>query len=205
MLAQDADKAGHPYAGTVRGYTPVLFLSITACEKNAVVMVEWTTSEEHGIKYYQVEKSMDGVNFYPVATLPANNKLQVGNYSWADEKPWGSIIYYRVKAIDAAGKYFISPTKIVSLQSKPAFSIFPNPLAAAAFTLNINGDKREVYQLRLFNGSGQLMMEKIILHAGGFLSYSIQLPPGGTAAGFYIVKINGERGQCVNVKLVIAG
>lgn len=204
MLAQDAARTGHPYAGVARGYTPVLFLSITASEKNAVVMVEWVTSEEHGIKEYQVEKSMDGINFYPVTILPANNKVQVGIYSWADAKRWGTIVYYRIKAIDAAGKYFISPVKTVYLQSKPVFSIFPNPVAAAAFILNINGDKKEVYQLRLFNSSGQLMMEKTILHTGGFVSYSIQLTPGWAAAGFYIVKINSERGQSVNAKLLIA-
>ncbi len=204
MLAQDAARTGDPYAGAMRGYTPVLFLSITACEKNTVVMVEWTTSEEHGIKEYQVEKSMDGINFYPVTTLPANNKLQVGSYSWADAKLWGAIIYYRVKAIDEAGKYFISPVKIVSLQSKPAFSIFPNPVQGTAFTININADKRENYQLRLFNAGGQLMMVHSILHTGGFISYNVQLPSGWTAAGFYIVKINGERGQSVNAKLLVA-
>jgi hypothetical protein len=168
-----------------------------------VVQVEWTTAEEHGIKEYQVEKSMDGINFYPVAILAANSKLQVGSYSWPDVKLWGAIIYYRIKAIDEAGKYFISPVKIVSLQSKPAISIFPNPVQVTALTININADKRESYQLRLFNASGQLIMIRDMLHTGGFVSYSIQLPLVWIADGFYIVKISGERGQSTSTKLLI--
>ena len=200
LTAQDA---GRPGRGTEeRGYTPVLFLEISAVEKNGNVLLQWTTAEEHGIKEYLAEKSMDAVKFRPLAQLPAHSKTQVGMYSYTDPGVQGGVIYYRVKAIDAAGNYFLSPVKLVSPKLKPLISIFPNPLTTDAFTLHINGDKREVYQLRMFNAGGQLMMVDAILHTGGFASYSIRLPQACT--GIYIIKINGARGQSANIRLVIA-
>lgn len=200
LLAQYSNQ---PYLNANRGYTPVLFLDITAAEKKGTVVVEWTTSEEHGIKEYLVEKSMDGSRFYAVSTLPANTKLQVGSYSWTDTKLWGAIIYYRIKAIDEAGKFYISQVKIVSLSSKPVISIFPNPVVGNVVSININADKREYYQLRLFNAGGQLIMADGFLHTGGFVSYNIQLPLCSAGNGFYILKINGERGQSITQRLLV--
>lgn len=74
--------------------------------------IEWSTDREVNIRYFNVEKSLDDITFYTLATvLPANSYSLPAHYRVNDgeliDSSW-SIVYYRVNVIDMNGKKYFS-------------------------------------------------------------------------------------------------
>src|SRR5204862_3127439 len=74
---------------------------------NNSVSLEWKTSSELNSKEFDVERSVDGVNFEAISIVPAaGNSTVTINYSHRDEDhPQKSVLYYRLKLLDIDGRY----------------------------------------------------------------------------------------------------
>lgn len=76
----------------------------------------WTTSSETNNDFFTVERSTDGINFYPVATVDgAGTTTQLHNYEAFDDYPSQGANYYRLKQTDFNGQY--SYSSIVTLNT----------------------------------------------------------------------------------------
>ena len=61
------------------------------------IEIKWTTDTETNSKYFELEKSYDGVSFHRIATVPAANQSSVErNYSYTDNEIV-ELNYYRVR------------------------------------------------------------------------------------------------------------
>jgi hypothetical protein len=68
--------------------------------------LRWSTASEHNSDYFEIQVSIDGLNWEYVGTrTAAGNSTQVQNYSYLDYFDESGIHYYRLKQIDFNGVY----------------------------------------------------------------------------------------------------
>lgn len=114
-------------------------------------LLQWQVENEINFKQYELEYSVDGINFKTIAIIEAKNQ------SAYDHKYLHTIAqneFYRIKLIDKDGSYAYS--KIVSLNTsrKLSISVYPNP-AKEFIMVDLNGIIPEKTAIILYNASGQ--------------------------------------------------
>jgi len=76
----------------------VVYEDISGQNLNIGTILNWTTLEEENVKNFIVEKSNNGVQYFPVFECTAQKEdAPTTNYSFLDVKTNGSIVYYRIK------------------------------------------------------------------------------------------------------------
>lgn len=96
---------------------PVTLLSFDGNAGNNNILLRWKTSSEHNSKYFDIEKSTDGINFYSLGlTQAAGNSAVTLNYNYTDNQPV-ALNYYRLKLIDVDNKFIYSSTILIKDES----------------------------------------------------------------------------------------
>ncbi|MGN6568751.1 MAG: S8 family serine peptidase [Flavipsychrobacter sp.] len=93
------------------------------------VKVDWTSYIDTSVKTYEIERSMDGINYSNINTVNATH-INVGNYIYTD-KPnatANSSIYYRLKWTMLNNKVYYSPIRRIDWTDVNLLeSVYPNP------------------------------------------------------------------------------
>jgi hypothetical protein len=107
---------------------PVAFKAIYGQNVEDIDKLWWETISEENMKEFQVERSMDAINFEVIQTVPAVGKANTYLYNDNSFKH-GYVNYYRVTGIDKnGGKHTTGIYPIYSTeQSLMVTAIFPNP------------------------------------------------------------------------------
>ncbi|NVO03242.1 MAG: T9SS type A sorting domain-containing protein [Bacteroidetes bacterium] len=89
-----------------------------ATEENAFVSLNWITASESDTKQFEIERSIDAVNFEQIGIVSAaGNSNELNYYSFNDENFSNhSIYYYRLKTIDNNGSISISNTIKINIK-----------------------------------------------------------------------------------------
>ncbi|MBO9681822.1 MAG: hypothetical protein J7502_03980 [Flavisolibacter sp.] len=107
---------------------PVTWLSFAVSEKNGKVMLDWTTTQEINADAYVVERSLDGIRFTPVLSLQAKGGEGRNTYSATDPAAGSATLYYRIKQVDANGKFSYSNVLRLAINGTPALKLLQNPI-----------------------------------------------------------------------------
>ncbi len=88
---------------------PVTITYFTISTENSYALLEWETATEENFSHFEIERSVDGVNWEYVGYVNGQgNKYSPTQYTYSDYQIQNSISYYRLKAIDYDGytEYF---------------------------------------------------------------------------------------------------
>jgi hypothetical protein len=144
---------------------PVELIAFEVKLKNGLPHLTWTTANELNNKGFEVEQSLDGINFKNIGFINGNGTTQeIQNYRFEDNKPSMGINYYRLKQIDLNGDFEYSD--IVSLEVKekaPTIKIFPNPVIHEQFQVSLGQVDTFPVTIQLFNMNGQLIKEEELM------------------------------------------
>jgi hypothetical protein len=180
---------------------PLTFSSLKAFQQNNNVDINWKTENEYNIKQYTLEKSTDGINFFKTFEIKANN-TKVNNYDWVDNNPLTGENYYRIQVSKIDGKIEYSHVvKVVILKGFSFIKAYPNPVQGNNFNLQISNEPAGLYELRLFNQLGYLIMQKSIKHNGGNSTQLIQ-PSQIIPKGVYQLEIIKPDGTITKIGLI---
>ena len=92
---------------------PVTLITFTGNLNDNGIRLNWKTSVEQNSKYFSIEKSQDGTNFSQIVQVAAKGiNLSVNNYDFTD-KQVNEYNYYRLKIVDADGKFTYSSTILI--------------------------------------------------------------------------------------------
>jgi hypothetical protein len=174
---------------------PVTLTRFTATAEKGQVLLTWATATEENNAYFQVERSLDGLNFSAIGQVKGHGTTnQAQQYSFRDVKPVTGTLYYRLKQVDLNGDSELSPVKAVKAVAVAAqkLPVYPNPvvsdlnialttLPAGAYTLTITS---------ITNGP----VKQKTVQAGELVSLNLQDLP----AGAYILTITGENFKQTN-------
>lgn len=158
---------------------PLTFTDIKAYENvfpgrpGKSINLEWNVENESNTARYQVEKSVDGQNFYTLSAVCLNGKGS-GHYTWIDSSALPGNNFYRVKSIDLGGISYSSTIKL-SVGLDHLVSVFPNPVVNGLINIQLTGQPKGVYIVRLINKSGQVVHSAQLNHTGMSSSQTLQL------------------------------
>jgi hypothetical protein len=146
------------YVGQV---LPLQFLQFNAQPQNSQVLLSWTVITPKEVERFEVERSIDNINFLHTGTVNGPVKLNVQqSFSDADDisNVNSTIIYYRLKVIGKTGEIKYSNILVVRLiQSRTQVSIAPNPTHDYV-SIRFFAEKNSEVKIRILNSLGKTML-----------------------------------------------
>ncbi|MFT6443042.1 MAG: hypothetical protein ACJASQ_002051 [Crocinitomicaceae bacterium] len=139
---------------------PIELLSFTAKINNANIQLDWVTSTEHNNDYFNVERSVDIVNFTSIDKINgAGNSIQTLSYSIIDNEPIEGISYYRLKQTDYNGTTSYSSNIAVEFNYKNHFivEVYPNPFSNE--TVFHTSENLKNASLIVYNSNSEIVKE----------------------------------------------
>lgn len=144
------------------------------------ILCTWTTAVEIDNAFFTVERSIDGIAFEPVGTVPgAGNSHITRHYDLLDHAPYSGTSYYRLIQMDHDDTQRTSPMVAVYLPSAALHVLaFPNP-NNGHFTITCDSpDHAMPFELR--DASGRLVRRWTM--AEGVKQEHVEI---GNASGIY--------------------
>jgi hypothetical protein len=182
----------------------VSFISINAFLNQQVVQLDWEVAAENGILYYEVQRSIDNLNFVSIGSMVSSgNSRNLVAYHWVDRNPTIGRNYYRIRSIgfDAAVKY--SPIATVNNAAKSAtISVFPNPVLDNKITVEFKNKMAGVYTIRILSTTGNVVYQTKLKHFTGNNKYVLALP-NILASQLYQMNIDAPDGSINKFKIMI--
>jgi len=140
---------------------PVEFLDFTAtCNETNATELKWSTASEHNSDYFNVEKSVDGINWKMLAKVEAaGNATERIDYSIVDsEKTRGA--YYKLWQYDVDGTVNLLATiqeSCAGFTSSSEPIIYPNPITDQELTIELRNDKVDFITVQMYSMQGTLV------------------------------------------------
>ncbi|MFC6195739.1 T9SS type A sorting domain-containing protein [Dyadobacter subterraneus] len=179
--------------GTVISPMPVKLSSFKgSCENNSVLL-KWETTWEDQNEGFEVQKSVDAINFHKVGYVAGNSTtLLKSSYEFSDTGIKSEqTFYYRLKQIDLDGSYEYS--RIIAVKSDSGdekLFVYPNPTTG---TFEIKSLELKNPEIRLYNHLGKEVPIKIS-KSENMDSYQIIIK-GNPTPGIFELKINDTNGD----------
>ncbi|MDX2045896.1 MAG: AbfB domain-containing protein [Chitinophagaceae bacterium] len=179
------------------------YLTLTAEENESNVDLNWQVSNEEGVNFYRVERSVDGVVFEPLTSLGAsgNAKRNQDYYSKDTKAPEGKL-YYRIRALDAAGNYILSNVSEVEINvSRLQMDIYPNPVTYTRnVTVKLFSERAGKAAVKLINAEGRIVKYQSLELKGG--KDMTRLDLRNLPSGLYLLEFS-QNGVRTTRKLVV--
>ena len=178
---------------------PVRLAEFSATKENQAVVLQWTTTEEHGFDRFEVEQSNDGKSWREIGRVSAKGTaLSPARYAYVDNRPFPGDSYYRLRMADLDGSFALSDIRMVSMTGSAAgsLSIYPNP-ATDHILISPSSTFFTVSSLELFDISGRKV-------AGITESLNGRLDVRALPSGLYLVKVTYSNQAVESRRLVIS-
>jgi hypothetical protein len=123
----------------------------------------------------------------------------LANYSFTDNNlPAGSIVYYRLKMIDADGRFSYSTTVATRLNNNFSNAlVYPNP-TSASLNIKLTQALTTNTTLVIMDVTGRLLKQQNISRG----QFSINVDVAALPAGRYFIKINDQQ-AVINQSFII--
>jgi hypothetical protein len=168
------------------GLVPVTLTDFRAIKANDKVILTWQATHEANFREYQVERSTNGIDFTSIGSVHGQNLF---NYNYNDNSlPNKSVVYYRLKLIDADGKAQYS--NIVSVRLNNNFSnaiVYPNP-TLGKLNIQLINPLMESSNVTVIDVTGR----KVLSSKAEAGTVNVLLNVASLPAGRYIVTINNS-------------
>ena len=122
-----------------------LVLKTTLIGHDEDVRLEWSY-ESNNVDYFNIERSIDGVNFYYVNTIQQNTTNQ---YEYIDGEPLNHLNYYRIKAYSSSNTTYSNMT-VINLNKTKQILVYPQPVNNK-LTINMGESRVSNVNVRLFD------------------------------------------------------
>lgn len=169
--------------------------SFTAVNYEQGSHLKWTTSSEINHDYFMIERSYDLTNWIDLEKVEAEGGLnEMVEYEYFDSHlDLGSVIYYRLKCVDKAGKVDYSVVKCIQAP-KSEVSISPNPTFDKVFIWGVNN----VNTIEIFNSFEQEQKKFSFLEH----PMPLELDLSDLKPGVYFIRIISDKENADVVRLV---
>jgi len=181
---------------------PVKLTSLRAVKQNNNAVLNWITASERNASQFIVERSMDRRSFEVAGSVRATGNSSVSNsYQFTDNNigrvAMGKTVYYRLRIVDADGKFEYSPMVAVSFEerTRPALNIYPNPFTANV-SIHVTADADAKANITVVDLYGKVVAEmaREVVKGDNLITVDTlqHLTPG-----VYFVKVNAGNSEMV--------
>lgn len=181
---------------------PITLLSFTAQRMPQYINLVWRTTQERNASGFEIERSVDGLNYYVIgnekATNAPGNATNAYHFMDMDAAAINATgkLFYRIRMVDKNGEFNYSQVQAVDpLRGDFKTQVMPNPIqnsSVLSIDLPVSGN----YNIKLINSVGQVIgtvwngaiekgRQNISLQRGG-------IQPSALPAGTYYLQIEGS-------------
>lgn len=167
---------------------PVRLIEFSGTNNGTVNNLQWTVTEEQGLSHYELERSIDGVNYQRVARITPRNSQIETTYNHSDVVgPNNAEYYYRLKIVEDDGTYTYSVIVFIRVVAKNNYSVLGNPFHDYISLKYIIARDQKI-NINLFNSAGALVRKEEYAATAGTGVYTLN---GFTSmpSGTYLLKI----------------
>jgi hypothetical protein len=173
---------------------PIHLLSFQATKTiDSRVKLNWSTSQEQNMDFFEVERSSDGSNFHesPAHVPAAGNNRNKMDYATYDPLPRTGHNYYRLKMVEHDGTTTYSAVRNIDFKdlSTNAVIVMPNP-ANKSSVIQVKAGEDQQINYTLADALGQVIRNGKVNVIKGI--NKIPLGLDGMPAGIYLLSVNGR-------------
>jgi hypothetical protein len=158
---------------------------------NGQVILTWQTASERNNQLFNIEHSIDGVNFEVIGTIKgAGTSEKYNNYSFIDDEKSVEFSYYRLSQMDYNGK--MSQSNIISVEHScgenldTELLIYPNPSVNSTVLSLMLMNTSSIY-VEVYNAMGQLIkITPVKMYEAGL--QELNLETNELPTGIYFIK-----------------
>jgi hypothetical protein len=182
---------------------PVELIYFNALAQENSALITWETVWERNNAYFEVEKSIDGKNFFVIGKIEGRGTANEKNlYQLTDNEPNKGINYYRLRQVDFDGK--INYSKIVSLlfeNGEDIFEVYPNPAKDLDITISMTAKAGNLLNIKVIDMLGRNIFIENLNYQNRFIKLK---SAEKLASGVYFIIVqNITTGELKRKKLVI--
>lgn len=176
---------------------PVTITSFTATAQKDKVLLLWQTATEINSKEFAIQRSLDGIHFQTIGSVPAAGNSNISlSYHYDDLQSIilkGQVVFFRIMETDLDGKVFYTTVKKVKVaDDKNKLSLKYNPVREEA-VLKYECINNEKVQVRLIDHLGRVILATEQQVMTGI--NEIKLKTGNLAKGIYEVQLSSNHDQ----------
>jgi hypothetical protein len=173
---------------TVDFALPVELTSFNVLKAGNKAHLMWNTSLELNTSYFDIMKSIDGVNFFPIGRVAAaGNSHTSRNYYFDDaDLPANGTVYYKLVTADLDGSTSNSQIRSLNLKEENIFLL--NPVFDEETALVVPGETKSL-QFTVVDAVGRVLLDEHHTNVTDPIYIGRTLPP---TAGFYVVIVQTE-------------
>ncbi len=187
--------------------TPITTISNITAERNnkTNAIVQWQIHNEINVAEYQLQKSIDAINYETIATkMPNANNATNTTYSFEDNEVCNEKIWYRVKLKTQNNYTKYSAVAMIAANikndvdiSKASVTIAPNPIENNTINLIFSNQLIGNYKVAVYNNLAQLILQQNVKLLNNNTKAQIVIPPASNA--LYQVLITDTNGKKVQI------
>jgi len=125
-------------------------------QDNEAIFLEWQTASEVNSDYFIVEKSYDGITFFPIDRVrSAQNSTTIQHYTSVDNDPRKGDNYFRIQEVDQ--EQFMSFSNLINVfinDRGEVPAIYPNPIEDLVKVYSKDLKNKEL-QIKILDINGQ--------------------------------------------------
>ena len=175
---------------------PISFSHFVAkATDNQQVSITWKTELESNMDYFEVERSYDGVDFFALRKINANNKPS--RYDLIDQNPrLNATNYYRIKSVEKSGKIEYTNIEAVNITRNGNFvNVYPTLLKNGnPIFVEIENDNQT---FSVFDQQGKIILNQRIEKGIN------QIEMSNLTTGYYFYAVKDENGRLVKSSKVL--
>jgi hypothetical protein len=169
---------------------PIKLLNFEAENHETKAAITWATATEKNTNYFNIERSVDDINWETIASLKAaENSTKKLYYEYDDNEPLFGISYYRLKIIDLDNSFTYSPIKAINRNKKEAVVVFfPNPTIGVLNLISSYPSNQIKY--KIFDLTGKELVVNITNHSDDKITFDFS----NLAKGLYFINVTAPDG-----------
>lgn len=169
---------------------PIKLKYFTAWKRAESNQLTWETTSEDNFSHFEIEKSIDGVNYISIGTQHGKGTAgKITNYSF-DDYELKSLQYYRLKYVDIGGKFTYSNViKVSRTDLTNAKVIFSNKVSTV-LSMKLIDMPSDKISIEIIDNAGRRLKKQIVQVSSGENSVSINT--SSIQTGFYYIVLYAE-------------
>ncbi len=169
---------------------PITLTDFTATRQGLDIQTSWKIENELDINRYEIQVSVDGIQFTTAQTVGAQN-LNSNKYLNSLQNYTNPIYYVRLKIISKNGEIAFSKTVTVLYQETDRmFQVWPNPVDRR-FSITLPKTNNSNYVVQIFDAKGVLVYSKnhnVALNGNTLIVNRVEVSTN-PSSGVYLLQI----------------
>jgi hypothetical protein len=167
----------------------VELIDFTAVGQGKTVQLAWRTATEQNNAYFEVERSLDGLQFEVLGKVAgAGNSTAIQQYQFVDAAPVAGDNFYRLRQVDFDGGDLYSPVVTIVWTAKGELQLSPVPVMDR-LKISLPEPQLENAHYVIFDYSGQIVRASTLLELPTALEIDVLSLP----KGMYVLQLQADR------------